>query len=220
MWGSLPIVIGGDRCWLKSNGFRVFGMLIKRLGFCMIGGEEVGMEANSTRVEQWRVISFSQPPISLKEVCMRRIWLVAVGTMMVLFFGTVTTQYAQGASCLQGNIPFNFMVGDKSFSAGEYSISSTSYLLQLVGIENGQGAYLLTVPGKDTDRSDMKKGKLIFNKFGEQYFLSKVINPSNASELAIRKSKAEKEAEKEVTKSPTVSSIPYDRTVSIAMNIH
>jgi hypothetical protein len=186
----------------------------------MIGGEEVGMEANSTWVEHWRVISFSQPPISIKEVRMRRAWLVAVGTMIVLLFGTVTAQYAQSTYRLQGNIPFNFRVGDKSFSSGEYLVESTNYVVKIVGKENGEGGYLLTVPGKDVRLSDMSEGKLIFNKYGDQYFLSKVVNPSYASELTIRKSKAEKEAEREVTKNPEVSSAPNDRTVSIAMNVH
>jgi hypothetical protein len=124
---------------------------------------------------------------------MRKLWSVAAVTVMALFFGTVTTQYAQNITRLEGNIPFDFKVGNNSFASGEYSVKSKGFLLRVMGADGHQNISLFAQPGKDTNHSDTDQGQLIFNKYGDQYFLSKVVSPRVAFEFDIPKSKAEKE---------------------------
>jgi hypothetical protein len=119
---------------------------------------------------------------------------------------------------LEGTIPFNFKVGDRSFTSGEYNISlqSSNGLLKVAGKDGHQAIYVLSQPGKKTLQTDMNAGKLVFNKYGEQYFLSKVVNPWEALELGIPKSKAEKE----LAKNQTANFSGHNQTVLIALKTH
>jgi hypothetical protein len=162
------------------------------------------------------MICFTPPPKSLKEVQMRKLWLVAAVTLMALFFGTVTTQYAQNTIRMEGKIPFDFKVGNQSFASGGYSIKSTGVLLQMFGLDSHQNAYLLPSAGKNIDHSNLEKGQLIFTKYGDQYFLSKVVSPSNPTELNLRKSKSEKE----LIDNLKANLVTNNNTVSIAFNSH
>ncbi len=134
---------------------------------------------------------------------------------MALSLGTVATQYAQSAYRLEGTIPFDFMLGNRPIASGEYSFQSTNGLLRVVGKDGRQSTFLFSNAGKPTSQVNSNEGELVFNKYGDQYFLSKVVNPHDSVERRIPASKAEKEA----VKNQTVNSAANNETVLIAMKV-
>src|SRR5215510_1909728 len=94
---------------------------------------------------------------------------------------------------VEANIPFDFMVGGKQLTAGKYTVE--------MGI--AQGALMVRnwktkqAAGSITQDYQVRAGsepRLVFHRYGNQYFLAKVITYSKGIELP--KSKAEREAAK------------------------
>jgi len=92
---------------------------------------------------------------------------------------------------LTANIPFNFTVGNTWMPAGEYTISlPTRQVLEL-----RTGSHIALVVSSQSNDESNSGSKLVFDRYGDQYFLRKVLCPKVYSlNLAIAASKAEKRA--------------------------
>jgi hypothetical protein len=93
---------------------------------------------------------------------------------------------------LEANIPFDFMVNGKTLPAGHYTVEqgSTQNVLVIRNWETNQAA------GAITQRCEVgadSQPQLIFRRYGDQYFLAKVLGDTGAE---LMKSKAEREAAK------------------------
>ena len=100
--------------------------------------------------------------------------------MAAVFIGalTVVSAHAQGMT-MTVTIPFDFGVGDKTFPAGEYyllrSIDGQRVVTQIRSRDKTMSMYLpLTHPVQDLNVQLDSKSKLVFNKYGDQFFLSQV----------------------------------------------
>jgi hypothetical protein len=78
---------------------------------------------------------------------------------------------------LQARIPFQFTVGNTTLPAGTYHISSPwPGLIRIDNADKNVGAGTSTTP----DYQDRRGGdKLVFHKYGEQYFLHAVLCAEN-----------------------------------------
>lgn len=85
---------------------------------------------------------------------------------------------AQGV-VLKADVPFGFTVGDTYLPAGHYTVSSPSSGIIRVANEDTNGAATVsTIHGfKDPGNGS----KLVFEKWGERYFLHHVLCPTTAS---------------------------------------
>ena len=94
---------------------------------------------------------------------------------------------------LEANIPFDFMVNGKMLPAGKYIVDSGSVqsALAIRSFKTKQAAISLT---QDFQVRAGGKPQLIFHRYGNQYFLAKVISGTDGK--ALLKSKAEREAAK------------------------
>lgn len=92
---------------------------------------------------------------------------------------------------LKATIPFDFMVNGKTLPAGEYVVEqgSNHHVLVIRSWKTRQAAASITMECKANADG---KPRLIFNRYGDQYFLAKVLSPTGGNELV--KSKAEREA--------------------------
>jgi hypothetical protein len=96
------------------------------------------------------------------------------------------------------DIPFDFTVGNKEFKAGKYSVSrlQPSYnagTLVIRGAENGEVACFNVNNVVDKDDSGTR---LIFRRYGNQYFLARIFDGYGAGGAELMKSKSEREAAK------------------------
>ena len=99
--------------------------------------------------------------------------LTMLSLLLILTVGTVSAQSERIGVI---NIPFNFIIGQKILPAGEYTIrpnqtdSKTVWLVQ--GNDTQAGAFFLTIPV--LARETQEKTRLVFHKYGDQYFLSQI----------------------------------------------
>jgi len=80
-------------------------------------------------------------------------------------------------------VPFNFQISDKTFPAGQYSVSSHSGLLT-VQDSNGKPIFIgIVKPG--SGRRVGETGQLVFHCYGDDCFLSEYWTPTreNGSQL-------------------------------------
>lgn len=129
--------------------------------------------------------------------------------MMVLVGSMAMAAQAQnnGRPALVAEIPFEFNVGNKTLPAGEYmvrSVSDTSPIVVLdIQSRNGKaGAMLMmiSVQGKTPDRA-----KLMFNRYGNQYFFAQTWLDGETIGLEAPRSRAERVAQRELAGMKPVS---------------
>lgn len=111
---------------------------------------------------------------------------------------------------LQVTIPFAFQSGSQRMPAGIYRIDlSSNHLLVLRAKDGKHFDNLLTIP--DIRLSTVSTGKVVFHRYGSQYFLSEVWQANNPTGCHIPKSREEKEAQ-------LALALPSPSNVELAMN--
>ncbi len=122
--------------------------------------------------------------------------IVLVGSMAV-----AAQAQTSGRTQLIANIPFEFSVGGKTLPAGEYTVSqvnptSDHAVLQLRSKDGSAGAMVQmnSVIGKTQENA-----KLIFNRYGNQYFFAQAWVDGNNTGLQAPKSRAERNIEVELS---------------------
>ncbi len=115
------------------------------------------------------------------------------------FLATLSLGVALGAGPLlaqHGNIsadiPFAFAAGAKWFPAGHYNLTAntTSGLVRISSADNRANLMIASYPTHADNAAG--KCKLVFNKYGDRYFLSQVWRPDDLVR-ELPKSKAERE---------------------------
>jgi len=108
---------------------------------------------------------------------------------------------------IRAEIPFDFMVGKKRLPKGEYLIESLneSGTLTIRHAKKGKAVTFNTIRHKPTDSN---KSKLVFNRYGDQYFLARIWDPSTETILKLTKSKTEKRIAKLANKEENPDEVP------------
>jgi hypothetical protein len=118
-----------------------------------------------------------------------------LSTITLLTIASLTTCTGAIAQdhAIKANIPFDFTVGNTWMPAGEYTISTPSrQVLELRSVDLSKSATIVSSESNDESRSG---SELVFNKYGDQYFLHGVLCPTVASlNLNVPQGKAEKNA--------------------------
>ena len=93
---------------------------------------------------------------------------------------------------LKADIPFNFVVGDTQLQSGEYHVKQLRPgVIQVQGKVTRSSAIVMTTGVQTGKTSDV--GKLVFNRYGDSYFLSAIWEPSSITGRQLRKSRLERE---------------------------
>jgi hypothetical protein len=85
----------------------------------------------------------------------------------------VAAAQAQSGPMLKATIPVNFVIGDRSLPAGEYSVRAVAHEVEAWYDQNGRALFMVsTLPmGKE---ADMSTNKLVFHRYGDTYCLREV----------------------------------------------
>ena len=93
---------------------------------------------------------------------------------------------------LKANVPFDFRMGSVYMPAGEYTVHQSGSVIRLRGTQSKPiSAMFLTQP--TSAKARRTEGTLVFNRYGDDYFLSKVWTPNSANGRALPTSAREKE---------------------------
>jgi hypothetical protein len=102
---------------------------------------------------------------------------------------------AQIVGDLDADIPFQFHVGNKELPAGKYRIhvqdDSDLTIMEITSVD-GSSFALFQVQESDANAAPAKS-ELIFNKYGDDYFLSKLFDEGNPSGSKVIESRYEKQ---------------------------
>jgi hypothetical protein len=106
---------------------------------------------------------------------------------------------AQIIGNLAAEIPFQFHVGNTTLPAGKYIVhqleGSDLTMMEITSADGKQSALFNVEPAEA--KSTPEKSELIFNKYGDRYFLSEMFDEGNADGSKLFESRDEKQASKE-----------------------
>jgi hypothetical protein len=118
---------------------------------------------------------------------MKRITAIVLFTLSTL--GASTAILAQ-EQALKVTVPFAFAMGDKLLPADTYTVRPMSGFVLIQGVDKRISA---TTIASHTNNESSGGSKLVFNKYGDQYFLHRILCPTTAAmNVDIPTSKREK----------------------------
>jgi hypothetical protein len=121
---------------------------------------------------------------------MKHITVFAIAVGLLASFAATGTVSAQDHAAT-ATVPFNFNVGDRWVPAGTYIMTSNMSNPKVIFIRSKDGKVaLLSVTQSEFRRSDA--GRLVFTKYGDQYFLHEILCSRCGMNVAFPGSKHEK----------------------------
>jgi hypothetical protein len=120
--------------------------------------------------------------------------LTLVMTSLLLFSLMAAAQVVEAQESLVVNIPFEFVAGKATLPAGEYRVEKLekgSVVVLIRGSRPGASAAVMTMAAQANEpQSD---SKLVFNRYGNRYFLSEYWSAGSSRGRQLLKSAREKE---------------------------
>src|ERR1700747_1049762 len=121
---------------------------------------------------------------------MKHITAFIIAVCLLASFAAAGIASAQDHAA-KASIPFNFNVGDRWVPAGTYLITSDIKNLKVVSIHSEDGKIALLSVTQSDDRR-LNVDKLVFTKYGDQYFLHEILCSHCGMNVAFPGSKHEK----------------------------
>jgi hypothetical protein len=118
--------------------------------------------------------------------------LVMAGMMALT--AMASTRVAQAQEMMVVNIPFDFVAGNTTLPAGEYSIRVVAPEQTVLLINRKDAAASAFMNTNAVTKTEIQtESKMIFNRYGDRYFLSQVWTAGNSRGRQLLKSAREKE---------------------------
>jgi hypothetical protein len=126
-----------------------------------------------------------------------------LASIVALAFVTALVSNAQTRTHqVRANVPFDFVVGDKTLAAGNYTVATISNnsadAISVRSSDSRQKAIRLT--NAISENAKTKNARLIFHRYGNTYFLAQVWAAGSSEGREMSKSKMERSAELELAK--------------------
>jgi len=101
--------------------------------------------------------------------------------------------YAQGSQSITVQIPFGFHAGTSVLPSGEYTVDTDAGpgVVRLRSADAKSSAMILSMATRTL--ATPTTGKLVFNKYGDEYFLSQIWKAGSNTGNELRKSRREAE---------------------------
>ena len=114
-----------------------------------------------------------------------------------VFSGAVVAQaQIDSVTRIRADIPFNFTIGDTTLSAGKYELRRVEDLaqnvLEISSVDGRTRVIFDATPAQTRDTRPANQSELIFDKYGDQYFLSQIWVAGSSSGHELAKSRMEK----------------------------
>ena len=118
--------------------------------------------------------------------------LLKLTALFAIFLGFAATGvHAQAPSKVEVDIPFAFSAGNKTLQPGAYSIKRLSGNYLTLRSTDGKSTVVLNAPLNLTSVKTDAVERLVFKKFGEQYFLSEIwLTTDTGRQLPVRRKAA------------------------------
>jgi hypothetical protein len=142
---------------------------------------------------------------------------------IAMFVATASANAQSLAGPVRVNVPFDFVVANEKLPAGKYLIRRAEptvgdLLLAVTSRDNLVNALLFTVPVHVLTPTN--KGKLVFHRYGDQYFLSEVWPAGTTTGRAVAKSHAERDLETKANQSPVSQKLNRNETGPVVIDLN
>lgn len=118
------------------------------------------------------------------------------------------------AQTVEFRIPFQFTIQNKTLPAGTYRVSRVSYSAQtVVEVKSLDGLFSAFSSIYTADTPSPRRGQLVFTRYGNQYFLHKVLCGHLGLNVQIPRSRLEEQAQRQHAQ------LPPGETVVAALQI-
>jgi len=139
----------------------------------------------------------------------RQVYATIAITILIGLLAIVAQGQSRNRQLLTANIPFAFNAGPKTLPAGKYTVavvnpSSGRNVLQIRSIDGRVSVMLQTI---DMIGQANVNAKLMFRRYGDQYFLAQTWMAAERTGLATLKSTAERKLENEMVKAGNKSDL-------------
>ena len=130
---------------------------------------------------------------------MKRHLYLSIAIMIICgVFATSGQAQTSASPTMRAHVPFTFTVGNKSLPAGDYAVrilnpTSDRKTLQIRS-ENGRVSAIVQTVG--VNGALAKDTKLVFRRYGEQYFFAQAQMAGDTTSLAATKTRAERATQK------------------------
>jgi hypothetical protein len=126
---------------------------------------------------------------------MKRQALSIVSLLSLVLMGSAVAQSIQ----VRADVPFDFSVGSTALPAGTYDVSAISEASHTLLVRARDGSASTIVSSNSATRMNgADKAKLVFHRYGSQYFLSEVWSQGSSLGNQLPKGSREKELAKEL----------------------
>jgi hypothetical protein len=126
---------------------------------------------------------------------MKRKALSILSLLSLFLMGSALAQTVK----VHADIPFNFSVGSKTLPAGEYEIKSIGGNTRTLLIRASSGEASMIVNSNSAIMiNGAEKTKVVFNRYGSQYFLTALWTQGSTDGFQLVKSSREKELAREL----------------------
>lgn len=116
--------------------------------------------------------------------------IAAIAILTIASFVAVASALAADQG-VEAKVPFDFTVGNQHLPAGTYTISSTSS--GILEIRDSSGQPWVKTVSLPAYNDAVGRSDLVFDRYGDKYFLSEIVCPSAAISAHIPASKLEKQ---------------------------
>ena len=136
---------------------------------------------------------------------MKRQFLILIA-IVTFAAGTMTTNaFGQTGKTVQANIKFDFQIGERVYPAGEYLIEQVSRrsdnILRIRSVDGANKQQ--TIVAILSNAGKRQTPKLVFQKYGENYFLTKIFLDAEQWGFSVRRSRRQSE----LVKNPALASL-------------
>lgn len=125
------------------------------------------------------------------------LWMPLI--LMALFATAAVSTRAQTSYSVRADVPFDFVVGDKTIPAGRINATGVSAAIHgpLAITNTTQGKLALRNGRRMLGSEPTDQAKLVFHKYGNRYFLAQIWIPGYEA-WEVLKSKEEKSLERDM----------------------
>ena len=145
------------------------------------------------------VVRLAPCPQSRKVESMNKqiLWMPLI--LIAMCASAAVSTHAQAAYGVRADVPFDFIVGDKTIRAGRISAHGVSDAVQgaLAIRNNAQGELALRAGRRLLGAQRTHECKLVFHKYGDRYFLAQIWLPGFQT-WEVAKSKEERSLERDM----------------------
>jgi hypothetical protein len=131
----------------------------------------------------------------------------AIALVACVAFATLGAMPSHAQVLMKAHVPFSFRAGGGTLPAGDYSIIETGMTSEAVLLRVGLRGVELIMPNTTDSRNDFSTPKLVFHRYGDEYFLAEIWTRADDSVRKLKVNPRERHLAKAAGVTPEVASV-------------